>query len=690
MCAAYLWHPDNHPWTRDSHVARLLRAHGLGSLAELRAASVRDTGWFWDAALQDMGVEWGRRYTQVRDDSRGFPWTRWFVDGQINVTHNCVDRHVRDGHGGEMALFYEADSGWAGDSRRVTFAELAELVNRCAAALRAAGVQRGDSVGLYAPMQVPTVVVLFATMKLGARFVPIFCGYGEEALRERLASCAAKILFACGTLTRRGKPADTGGIARAAAAKVPSIRRIVWTDTNDWEGFLGRSLLAGDSTSSGPRACRGAGDSKISAGSIACKQAPTVTCEPTEAEEPCLIIYTSGTTGRPKGTVHTHAGCLAQTGKEIRYGFDVRPAEPFFWVTDIGWMMGPWEIIGCLLYRTPIVLFDGAPNFPTSDRLWQLCEKLGVVTLGCSPTLIRLLMRATDGRGPKGHDLARLRVLGSTGEVWDEASYLWYFENVGGGRCPVANISGGTEIVGCHLQPYPLDPLKACSLGGPGLGMDVDVYTDEGRPAPRGTMGHLVCKQPAPSMTKSFLNDDARYLETYFSRFPGVWYHGDWAKVDEDGQWFLFGRTDDTFKVAGKRVGPGEVEGALTSHPAVSEAAVIGVPDVIKGTALVCFVVLKYGAATPTSPASPAGKGGEGGGSPNERELIAHVAQQLGKPLAPKHVFAVPALPKTRSGKIVRAAMARAFLGQAVGDLTSVDNPSALEAIAALARPNTA
>ncbi|HUR59400.1 MAG TPA: AMP-binding protein, partial [Opitutaceae bacterium] len=329
--------------------------------------------------------------------------------------------------------------------------------------------------------------------------------------------------------------------------------------------------------------------------------------------------------------------------------------------------------IGCLLYRTPVVLFDGAPNFPTSDRIWQICAESGVVTLGCSPTLVRLLMRATDGKGPGTYDRTRLRVLGSTGEVWDEASYRWYSEQAGEGRCPIINISGGTEIVGCHLQPYPLDALKPCSLGGPALGMDVDVFSDEGRPASRGAMGHLVCKQPAPSMTKSFLGDDARYLESYFSRFPGVWYHGDWAKVDDDGQWFLFGRTDDTFKVAGKRVGPGEIEGALTSHPAVSEAAVIGVPDEIKGTALICFVVLKGRVA-----------------SAAESELIAHVAHQLGKPLAPKHAFVVAALPKTRSGKIVRAAMTRAFLGQPVGDLSSVDNPAALEAITACAQPTSA
>ncbi len=631
-----VWHPAEHAWTRESHVACFLRAHGIASIAELRAASVRDPSWFWAEVMRELGVEWSTTYTQVRDDSRGFPWTRWFVGGRLNLTHHCLDRHVRDGHGAETALFYEADSGRAEDTRRVTFAELAIQVDRCAAALRAAGVGPGDCVALYAPMQVPTVVALFATMKLGAVFVPIFCGYGEEALRERLASCGAKILFACGTLTRRGKPADTGAIARAASARVPSITRIIFTDTADWVDFLAT--------------------------------APTAPISPhaTAAEDPCLILYTSGTTGRPKGTVHTPAGCLAQMGKELRFAFDARPGEPFFWVTDIGWMMGPWEIIGCLLHRTPIVLFNGAPNFPTSDRLWEICARLGVVTLGVSPTLIRLLRRATDGRGPRAYDLSRFRVLGSTGEVWDEASWLWYFEEVGGRRCPIMNISGGTEIVGCHLSPTPLDALKPCSLGGPGLGMDVAVFTDDGAPAPPGTMGHLVCRQPAPSMTKSFLGDDARYLETYFSRFPGVWYHGDWTQVDADGQWFLFGRTDDTLKVAGKRVGPGEVEGILLAHPAVSEAAIIGVPDDLKGTALVCFVVLKSSAIAPP-----------------ESELIAHVARQLGKPLAPKTVRIVPAFPKTRSGKIVRAAISRAWLGEPAGDLTSIENPAALATLRA-------
>jgi acetyl-CoA synthetase len=616
-----------------------MHAQGCTTQDELHAKSVHDTAWFWDATLKDMGVEWFTPYTQVKDDSRGFPWTKWFVGGEVNITHNCIDRHVRDGHGDEVALYGEADSDQPASRGQFTFAQLQRTIDACCRQLQALGVGPGDSVGLYAPMCVQTVEIMFATFKLGARFVPIFCGYGEAAVVERLASCEAKVLFAVEHLHRRGKAVPTGAIARAAATRVPSVGRVVMFDTPEWPEFVhgGNYGMPFD----GVR---------------------------TAAEEPALLIYTSGTTGRPKGTVHTHAGCLAQMGKETRYAFDVRPGEPFFWFTDIGWMMGPWEIIGCLLYRTPVVLFDGAPDFPDSDRLWRTLERLKVVTFAASPTLVRLFMRVTEGKGPRGHDLSRLRVLGSTGEPWDETSYRWYFENVGGGRCPVINICGGTEIVGCHLSATPLTPLRPCSLGRPGLGMDVDVFTDDGQPATRGTVGHLVCKQPAPSMTKSFLHDDARYLETYFSRFPDVWYHGDWARQDEDGSWFVLGRSDDTIKVAGKRVGPAEVEGVLITHPAISEAATIGAPDELKGQVLVCFVVLKPGAAQPT-----------------EQALIAHVAAQMGKPLAPKAVHVVAALPKTRSGKILRGTILRVFTGQPAGDLTSVDNPAALDAIRALA-----
>jgi len=638
----YLWKPEDYAWTRESHLANFMRAHGHETQASLHAASVRDTAWFWDAASKDCGIEWFTPYTKVKDESRGFPWTRWFEGGEVNIAHNCVDRHVRDGHGDETALYYEADSDAVEARREVTFAELKSLVDACAGGLREAGVGRGDSVALYASMRVETVAVMMAAFKIGARFVPIFCGYGEQAVVERVVSCGAKVLFAIDEMQRRGKRVASGKIARAAAGQVASVQRVICFDQPEWDEFLKSA-------------------------------APITECVSMAAEDPAMIIYTSGTTGRPKGTVHTHAGCLVQTGKELRYAFNAQAGEPFFWFTDIGWMMGPWEIIGCLLYRTPIVMFDGAPDFPDTDRLWRVMERLKVVTFAASPTLVRMFMRATTGKGPQGYDLSNLRVLGSTGEPWDETSYRWFFENVGGGRCPIINISGGTELLGCLLSCTPLTPLNASSLGAPALGMDIAIFTEEGEPAPTGSVGHLVCKQPAPSMTKSFLHDDARYLETYFSRWPGVWYHGDWAREDADGSWYVLGRSDDTIKVAGKRVGPSEVESVLTSHEAVSEAATIGAPDELKGQVLVCFVVLKTDAERVGDNARHL-----------EQELIAHVAKEMGKPLAPKAVHVVSALPKTRSGKILRGMILRVFTGQPAGDLTSVENPSALEAIVAL------
>jgi acetyl-CoA synthetase len=391
---------------------------------------------------------------------------------------------------------------------------------------------------------------------------------------------------------------------------------------------------------------------------------PVEATDPLDSEDRSMILYTSGTTGRPKGCVHTHAGALAQIVKEVAYAMDVKPEDRFFWLTDIGWMMGPWEIIGVTALGARLLLFEGAPNHPNPDRVWDLVERHRITHLGIAPTAIRLLMRSGDEWVDR-HDLSSLRILGSTGEPWDPSSWQWYFQKVGGGRCPVINISGGTEIVGCHLSPLPITELKPCTLRGPGLGMDVDVFDDQGKPV-RGAVGHLVCKQPAPSMTKGFLNDPQRYLETYFSKFPDVWYHGDWAYVDADGFWFLHGRADDTIKVAGKRVGPAEIEAVLTAHPAVSEAAAIGVPHEVKGEAVVCFVVLKPGY------------------SPNDELRIAlrgRVANHLGRTLRPKEVKFVQALPKTRSAKIVRGAIRKRWLGEDPGDLSSIENPEALEAI---------
>jgi acetyl-CoA synthetase len=338
----------------------------------------------------------------------------------------------------------------------------------------------------------------------------------------------------------------------------------------------------------------------------------------------------------------------------------------FFWFSDIGWMMGPWEIIGCYMHGGTIVVFEGAPDYPAADRVWQSVERHGVTMLGMSPTAIRMLMRAGDDFVTR-HPMPSLRMLGSTGEPWDTDSYLWYFHNVGKGRCPVINISGGTDIVGCFLAPLPILPLRAATLQSPGLGMAVDVFDEQGRSL-RGEVGYLVCKQPAPSMTRSLWKNDEKYLETYWSKFPGVWNHGDWALCDEDGYWYLLGRADDTLKIAGRLVGPGEIEAALIEHEAVSEAAAVGVPDPIKGTDVVCFVVLHKHARESEA---------------LRQELVQCVVRALGKVDKPKAVYFVDDLPKTRSAKILRRLIQRRFLGEReLGDLSGVGNPDALDAIA--------
>jgi acetyl-CoA synthetase len=633
-----LWTPSPEA-IESARVSRFLRRHGLRDYRELLRRSTEDTSWFWTAALEDLGIVWDRPYDVLMDESRGFPWTRWFVGGRLNIVTNSVDRR----RGAKPALLWEGDDGskraWSRD-------ELRAEVGRVASALRRFGVRPGDAVGIYMPMVPEIAAAFFGCLKVGAVAVPVFSAFGAQALAVRLQDAEAKVLFTADGVSRRGKTSALKPEADAAVASCPSVQHVV---------VLRRLGLSG--VAMGPRdswwhETVGGAD----------PDAPT---ESLEAEAPSMILYTSGTTGRPKGTVHTHAGALAQITKELGYAFDVREDDVFFWVTDIGWMMGPWELIGTSFFGATVVLFEGAPNHPNPDRLWEIVERHRVTHLGISPTAIRLLKSSGTDWVAK-HDLGSLRILGSTGEPWDPDSYLWYFENVGGRRCPVINISGGTEIVGCLLSPLPVMPLKACTLGGPGLGMDVDVFDEQGQSI-RGGIGHLVCKKPAPSMTKGFLKDEQRYLDTYFSKFPGVWYHGDWAKIDEDGLFFLYGRSDDTLKVAGKRVGPAEVEAALIEHPAVAEAAAIGIPHAIKGETVGCFVVLKPGLTHDED---------------LRRELCDQVVKHLGKTLRPDVLKFVRMLPKTRSAKIVRGAIRRAYLGEPLGDLASVENPDALEEIA--------
>lgn len=622
-----------------------------------------DPPGFWDAALRDMETAWFTPYTATFDNTQGNAFADWFIGGETNIALNCVDRWV-EAAGGRTALVSETEDGVI---REFTFAQLAQQVNRTANALKECGVKQGDTVACYMPMVAEVVFAMLATQKLGAIFVPIFSGYAPPAVRERLEDAEVKVLFTADGSMRRGQPFSIKEAADAAVQGLPSIKQVI---------VLGR-LSRPEFRVPGPASTAGHGTRDTGPGTnmhrprdvwwheIVESQSPDCETVPVPSLTPALMIYTSGTTGKPKGTVHTHAGCLAQMGKELLYNFDVRPGDRFWWFSDIGWMMGPWEIIGCFSHGVTLIIFEGAPNYPEPDRLWSAVERHQATHLGISPTAIRMLMRAGDEWVDK-HPMASLRMLGSTGEPWDPESYMWFHEKVGKGRLPIINISGGTDIVGCFMAPLPIMPLKACSLQSPGLGMDIDVFNEDGQSVV-DEVGYLVCKHPAPSMTRGLWKNREKYLETYWSKFREVWNHGDWAKVDKDGDWFLFGRADDTLKIAGRRVGPGEIESALIDHDAVSEAAAIGVPDELKGTDVVCFVVLHKGFE-----ASEALR----------KQLIQQVVNALGKVDRPKNVLFVSDLPKTRSAKILRRLIQRKHLGETnMGDLSSVANPEALEAI---------
>ena len=603
-----IWEPSR-DYIEQTNVWRFMQRLGFADREAFLRFSREEPDRFWDETMREMRVEWFQPYRQVVDSSRGPEWSQWFVGGRLNIAHNCLDRWAGDRD--RVACLWESESG---ETRTVTFEALRAEANRVANGLAALGLAAGDRVALSMPMVPEILSILYGCFKAGLTVVPIFAGFGSGAIATRLEDSGARVLFTADCLVRRGKRLPLRD-------KMPRTVETIVVGSEP--------LFAGESA-----------------------EFPTASLD---SEARAFIMYTSGTTGRPKGTVHTHAGCLAQMGKEIWLGFDHRPEDRFFWLSDIGWMMGPWSILGNHLFGGTIFLYDGAPDFPGAARLWEMIERHGITTFGVSPTAIRVVSKAA-GELPA---MASLRLLGSTGEPWDEKSWLWFFEHVGRRRCPIINISGGTEIVGCFLFPLPIQPLKPCTLGGPAPGMATEVVDENGVPV-RGRTGYLVCTAPAPSMSRGIWNDPLRYLDTYWSRFPGMWYHGDWASVDEDGCWFLHGRADESMNVAGRKVGPAEVEEAMMQHPGVAEAAVIGVPDKLKGEAIVGYAVPMQGAVV------------------DGAAIRATVVRLLGPMFRPREVIVVPELPKTQSGKIVRRLMRQKYLGEELGDLSTVANPGAL------------
>jgi acetyl-CoA synthetase len=637
-----VWQPDPDQ-AAQTNLAHFMARHGIPDYPALLRRAKDDVGWFWAAALADLGIEFYRPYTTVFDPTPGIAWPRWCVDGELNIVHNCLDKWQNSGAAERAALIWEGEEG---QTRTFTYGELAAEVNRCANALRGLGLGKGDTVGLYLPMIPELAVAFLAVIKIGGIILPLFSGYGPGALVARLADAEAKALITADGLLRRGQAVAMKPQADAAAAEVPSLRHLIVvrrTGLQEVPWTAGRDHWWHD---------------------LVPPQPPVAETERTSAEDVLMVIYTSGTTGKPKGAVHTHCGFPIKAAQDMRHAMDLKPGETMFWLTDMGWMMGPWLVFGSLLNAATMVFYDGAPDYPDAGRLWQLVQRHHVTHLGVSPTLIRSLKPL--GVEPIArHNVAGLRMIGSTGSPWDPESWLWLFHNVLGGSKPILNYSGGTEISGGIVCGNFLTPLKPCAFSGPVVGMDADVVDADGNPV-RGAVGELVVRQPWIGMTRGFWRDPERYFNTYWNRIPGVWVHGDFAAIDEDGLWYILGRSDDTIKVAGKRLGPAEVEAILNTHPAVKESAAIGAPHPIKDQEVVAFCVLNS-AYEPSETL--------------REELKALVAGELGKPLKPRDVRFVEALPKTRNAKVMHRVIRAAWLGDDLGDLSSLENAGTVDAI---------
>jgi acetyl-CoA synthetase len=704
-----------------AQLTKFMRQVGVSTWDELYAYSINDVEKFTEEVIKFLDIKFDPPYEKLLDLSSDVEFPNWFgtrtpssamrakpeenvspketaiadegirvPTAGLNITEMCLDRWQTDEMKDRPAVIWEGEEG------RITntsYTILLREVEYAANGLRELGFRKGDALGIHLPMMIDTVIALLAINRIGAIAVPVFSGYGIEAIAGRLNAVGARGLFTCDGFPRRGKLFDALDVAIEAVKSCPSIKNIFVSNRGNSINYLPARI-------SDERFIEF--EDLITYGENP-RELPIVT---TSAEDPLIILFTSGTTGKPKGIAHTHASFPIKAAQDMAFGTDVGRGTRISWYTDIGWMMGPWLIYGALINGATICIYDGAPDYPTPDRMWEFCAKHKVEVLGISPTLIRSLasrnadtpvcnegearredadksVRVPSDDPPfKRHDLSHLRIFASTGEPWNPAPWWWLFEKVGNSKLPIINYSGGTEIAGGILMGNPLLPIKPCSFPAPCPGMDVDILDEEGNPVDAGKVGELVIKQPWIGMARGFWQEKERYLETYWRRFKNIWVHGDWAMRDKDGHWFILGRSDDTLKIAGKRVGPAEVESLLVAHPLVTEAAVIGVPDEMKGTAMVAFAVLNAECRMQNAESTDSENSSfDIHHSSLASELRELVARDMGKPLAPSKIHFVSALPKTRNAKVMRRVIRSAYLGEDPGDLSALENPNSVEEI---------
>jgi acetyl-CoA synthetase len=618
--------------------------------ANVRDASVyqeaaNDLEGFWARAAESL--DWFRRWDRVLEWDA--PWAKWFLGGQINACYNCVDRHAATPRRNKAAIIWEGEPG---DQRVLTYQDLYREVNRVALALRQGGVQKGDTVAIYLGMVPELPIIMLGCARIGAPFTVIFGGFSAESIRDRINDCEAKLVVTADAGYRRGGVVPLKDNVDQAIAETPSVERVivvrrVGSQVHSVTMQDGRDIWWDDW--------------------LAAVEGRECAPEPLDSEHPLYILYTSGTTGKPKGVLHTTAGYLLGTSMTHRWIFDLKDQDVYWCTADIGWVTGhSYVVFGPLANGTTQLMFEGTPDYPDKDRWWRLIEKYRVSVLYTAPTAIRGFMRwGLDY--PRRCDLSSLRLLGTVGEPINPEAWVWYHENIGGGRCPVVDTWWQTETGMILISPLPgVTTLKPGSATMPFPGVDADIVNEQGESVPLDSGGYLILRRPWPAMLRTIWGDPDRYVQQYWSRFPGIYFTGDGARRDAEGYFWLLGRVDDVLNVAGHRIGTMEVESALVSHPSVAEAAVIGISHEIKGQAVAAFVTPRHGVAA---------------GDALANELREHVAQKIGAIARPDKIYFTAELPKTRSAKIMRRLLRDVAEGRVLGDTTTLTDPTVLSEI---------
>ncbi len=601
---------------------------------------------FW--AEQARRLDWAEPWTEVLDWSNA-PFARWFVDGKLNVSYNCVDRHVESGHGDQVALHFEGEPG---DTRDITYAELQREVSKAAHALTELGVSAGDRVAIYLPMIPEAVVAMLACARIGAPHSVVFAGFSAEALRSRIDDAQAKLVITADGQNRRGAPMALKPAVDEAVEHTPSVEHVLVVRRTGGDVVMqeGRDIWWHE---------------------LVDRQPDVHEPQAFDSEHPLFILYTSGTTGKPKGILHTSGGYLTQTAFTHWNVFDLKPDTDVYWCTaDIGWVTGHSYIVyGPLANRVTQVIYEGTPDTPHKGRFWEIVAKYGVTLFYTAPTAIRTFMKwGTDF--PREHDLSSLRLLGTVGEPINPEAWMWYRDVIGDDDCPIVDTWWQTETGAIMISPLPgVTATKPGSAMRPLPGIGAAVVDDEGRPVEHGHGGYLVLTEPWPSMLRGIWGDNERYVDTYWSRWPQYYFAGDGAKIDFDGALWLLGRVDDVMNVSGHRISTTEVESALVSHPTVAEAAVVGAADDVTGQGIVAFVILRGGVE----------EGADG--SEYITALRNHVAHEIGPIAKPRQIMIVSELPKTRSGKIMRRLLRDVAENRSLGDVTTLADPHVMHLI---------